>query len=815
MSTSAFRSIWTARSYDIGIPTDVLGFSLVRDSTSESGRQAAPLRNPPSPGPRGAAMLNLRHGLPAASIRTCLLRAGRHNDISHRVLAFHLAEVADCNYAPMWGYPSAEVFAMKELRLSRRASRDLILAGRKLEQLTEIDHAFASGIISWSAVRELVRIAVPDSELQWLAQAKRVDQRALEHMVATHREGDRPNERKRGLPTNHTRVVMRLDAIRLEKWARVLHSIAESLGEDTPEDGAVVDVMFGVFQNGSASSNVLAPHAVTLSVCERCDATHALTDSGPELLPPELARAARRDAESTVAPVATHPDDQPSRPGSPEDTDPPTPTRLRNFVLTRDGHRCTFCASKSNLQVHHIVWRSQGGRNVAQNLTTACARCHSIIHDGNLEVAGEAPDRLRITRRNSPPPPPDTFSTQWIREVLVHAPTTRDAACVTTTRGSLIVAVHPTLGEHASHSTRAQNPQEPESPSVTQVAPWGGDEGPALNPEAQQENPVDARVSAEDLHTDTVSLLRRPNLKANAAAFQSVRGAQRTVRALKRAADSAEKRGCVMPHVLLSGPAGLGKSTLARATANYIGARCHEVNATAFTSLSGFATALRALQPNDILFIDEIQTLKTDCATMLLQGLEEGFVSVPQSDLDLMPQHVKLRPFTVLAATTHPDALSDAMRSRFTVVQEMVRYSKEDIVEVVQAEASKHSLTLEPTAAHRIALHADGIPRTALAYLALARDVAVTGNSFHVTMEHVAVAEEESGMDKDGLLPQERALVDTLKKYGATARARAARYIGLSQREVRENLEPALIRKGVLTITSRGLSLVSSPRLAP
>lgn len=686
--------------------------------------------------PRGAAALHLTHGLPPDDVRTRLVVAGRHSDVSHRVLAFHLAEAAECRHFLLWGYSSIEAFADIELGLSRRSTRDLVLAGERLEHLLEVDDAFASGKIRWSAVRELVKVVVPETELEWLTAATSVGQRRLEHMIATSRRGDRPHEKKMGLPNNKATIVLRLESLDRSKWENIRHAVAESLGSEQVSDSDLVQVLFERLQSAPRTGNAPVPHAVTLTVCPKCDAAQTTTDAGPETVDARSAFLARLHAETVHATGEglVNRNEPPLAPGTPEDMDPPTPARLRHFIQNRDGHACICCAARANLQVHHIVWRSQGGKTNSSNLACVCARCHALIHDRILTISGSAPHGLTITRPHHATSSKLPLSAEWLKDITSMA-----------------------------------------KPDAT------------LN--------------------SVKSASRREARSRNLASFDRLEGVARPVASLRRAADSAVRRGCPMPHTLLAGPAGLGKSSLARATAEYFGTTCHEVNATAFETVRELVDALRCLAPKDFLFLDEIQELKPRLMTALLSAMQDGKVTVPTDGRGGIPEHVNVEPFTVIAATTDPDRLTTALRSRFGSVEEMTRYTNEDLVKVLKSEASRQSLCLSEEVAERIANHAVGIPRTAIAFLAKTRDVAMSVESTTLKLEHLTVAEHEAGIDATGLGPQERALVATLTKFGSLARSKVACLIGMSVASVRDCLEPALIMKGMMTVTPRGLRL--------
>jgi hypothetical protein len=318
---------------------------------------------PQSIGPE--SIVTLVAGLAAEEVDQRLREAARWADIGNRALAFYLADMKIRGLYQVLGHPTIVRYAVCCLDMSRRRVRDLLLVGERLPELASIDRAFEAGWLPWSKVRQLCRVATPETESAWLRCAERSTQDELARQVRGKRRGDRPDVGA-GLPGAKFRVVAELDAVQQLIWENAREKLrAESGYESDVTDTDVLMEMARLLLASDADGSVPGRRPVDGSIfkvvvnCEGAG-TRLVTEDGEIAVPPELGEMIT--ADSVVAPP------------------------LRRKVLARDGHRCRHCGSRRSLHVHHVRWRSKGGATALPNLVTVCAKCHGLVHAGMLDV---------------------------------------------------------------------------------------------------------------------------------------------------------------------------------------------------------------------------------------------------------------------------------------------------------------------------------------------------------------------------------------------------------------------------------------------
>jgi hypothetical protein len=318
---------------------------------------------PQSTGPE--SIVTLVAGLAAEEVDQRLREAARWADIGNRALAFYLADMKIRGLYQVLGHPTIVRYAVCCLDMSRRRVRDLLLVGERLPELPSIDRAFEAGWLSWSKVRQLCRVATPETESAWLRCAERSTQDELARQVRGKRRGDLPQVGE-GLPGAKFRVVAELDTVQQLIWENAREKLrAESGYESDVTDTDILMEMARLLLASDADGSVPGRRPVDGSifkvVVRREEAgTRLVTEDGEVAVPPELGEMIA--ADSVVAPP------------------------LRRKVLARDGHRCRHCGSRRSLHVHHVHWRSKGGPTALPNLVTMCAKCHGLVHAGMLHV---------------------------------------------------------------------------------------------------------------------------------------------------------------------------------------------------------------------------------------------------------------------------------------------------------------------------------------------------------------------------------------------------------------------------------------------
>jgi 5-methylcytosine-specific restriction endonuclease McrA len=267
-----------------------------------------------------------------------------------------------------------------------RQAREKLRVAEALVDVPLIRDALAAGDLTWSAVREVTRVAVPETCAEWLAAARGRTVREVEELVSGRRPGDRPGDPPDPAARRH---VLRLE-ITGETLAafRDARRCLEDASGHALEDDELVRLLAHHALGGPADPG-RASYQIAMTVCEACGA--ASRDGGGRAHPVDSARleAARCDAQVVSATHAGAPLVAASQ------TIPP---RIRRAVWRRDHGRCQVpgCRGARFLEVHHIVPRSRGGTHDLANLVVLCSAHHGRVHDGSLRLGGRAPDRIVV-----------------------------------------------------------------------------------------------------------------------------------------------------------------------------------------------------------------------------------------------------------------------------------------------------------------------------------------------------------------------------------------------------------------------------------
>ena len=272
--------------------------------------------------------------------------------------------------------------------------------------------------------------------------------------------------------------------------------------------------------------------------------------------------------------------------------------------------------------------------------------------------------------------------------------------------------------------------------------------------------------------------------------------------------DAAKKRGEALDHVLLFGPPGLGKTTLANIIANEMGVNLRQTSGPAIDKPGDMAAILSKLQPNDILFIDEIHRLNRQVEELLYSAMEDfGVDIIIGSGPAAKPVRLKLPKFTLVGATTRAGMLTAPLRDRFGVVDRLEFYSVADLSLIVRHSARVLGVEIDEEGAEEIARRSRGTPRLANRLLKRVRDFAqVLGDgTIHTDIARKALDTLE--VDRLGLDAIDRAILTAMitKFQGRpVGTAAVATTIGEDQETVEEVYEPYLVQTGLIVRTPRG-----------
>ncbi|MCH8221392.1 MAG: Holliday junction branch migration DNA helicase RuvB [Proteobacteria bacterium] len=271
---------------------------------------------------------------------------------------------------------------------------------------------------------------------------------------------------------------------------------------------------------------------------------------------------------------------------------------------------------------------------------------------------------------------------------------------------------------------------------------------------------------------------------------------------------AARNRGQAMDHVLIFGPPGLGKTTLAHVIANELNVNLRHTSGPVLERPGDLAALLTNLEPHDVLFIDEIHRLSPIVEEILYPALEDF-------QLDIMigegpsARSIKLDlpPFTLVGATTRAGLLTSPLRDRFGIVQRLEFYSPDELAFIVRRSAGILNLKIEELGATQIASRSRGTPRIANRLLRRVRDYAEVEADGVVTAEVSIAAMDLLAVDQEGFDLQDRKLLLTIiEKFDGGPVGIDSLSAALSEERgtIEDVLEPFLIQQGFLVRTSRG-----------
>ncbi len=291
-------------------------------------------------------------------------------------------------------------------------------------------------------------------------------------------------------------------------------------------------------------------------------------------------------------------------------------------------------------------------------------------------------------------------------------------------------------------------------------------------------------------------------------------GQPRLVEKLAIALQAAKHRTEPMEHVLLHGPPGLGKTTLAHIIAGEMGTHCITTSGPALTKGSDLYSSLTQLQAGDVLFIDEIHRLSPAVEEFIYPAMEDFKIDVTiDQGLHAKTVTLPLKPFTLIGATTRAGLLSGPMRSRFGITHNLEFYSRDDLLRILQRSAGLLELeTQDEDALAELARRARGTPRIANRLLRRARDYAQVKSNGQLSPSLVQDALRLEGIDALGLDELDRKylkVIGTVYKGGPVGLEAVAATLGEDSGTLEEMVEPFLLQLGFLARTRKGRQLTA------
>ena len=271
---------------------------------------------------------------------------------------------------------------------------------------------------------------------------------------------------------------------------------------------------------------------------------------------------------------------------------------------------------------------------------------------------------------------------------------------------------------------------------------------------------------------------------------------------------AAKKRSEALDHVLLCGPPGLGKTSLAHIIAEELGVDVRPSSGPVIERGGDLAAILNSMSERQVLFIDEIHRLNRAVEEVLYSALEDFRIDImlgqgPGAQSVSMP----LPRFTLVGATTRAGLLTRPLRDRFQIQFNMEFYKTEELAEIVRRSARRLGLRMSAEACEALARRSRGTPRVANRLLRRARDFAEVEGDGGVDLEIVNTALQRLGIDEIGLDPMDRRVLDTiLHRFGGgpVGVDNLATALGEERDVIEEVYEPYLIQMGLMQRTQRG-----------